>query len=133
MDSRSGNQDLYAYQMAIPNVPVVKPPVVVAKPKVSLGAPVAPKTMKKSKSYTVYGSLKPKHTKGTKPVRIYKYKKVGSKWKSMGYVKATALNYGSNTRYKVKMKLTSKGKWRRGPAPRPTVSTPLRGRASTIM
>ncbi len=83
-----------------------------AGPKVSLGAPVAPKTMKKSKSYTVYGSLKPKHTKGTKPVRIYKYKKVGTKWVKKGYVTAKAYNYKSYTRYKVKMKLTSKGKWR---------------------
>ena len=65
--------------------PVVTPPVVVAKPKVTLGAPVAPKTMKKSKSYTVYGSLKPKHAKGTKVVRIYKYKKVGKKWVKKGY------------------------------------------------
>ena len=55
------------------------------KPTVSLGAPVAPKTMRRSKSYTVYGSLKPRHAKGTKPVRIYKDKKVGGKWKSMGY------------------------------------------------
>ena len=81
-------------------------------PKVSIGTPVAPKTMKKSKSYTVYGSLKPKHTSGTKPVRIYKYKKVSGKWKSYGYVKATASNYSTYTRYKVKMKLTSKGSWR---------------------
>jgi len=84
----------------------------VVKPKASLGTPIAPKTMKRSKSYNVYGSLKPRHTKGTKPVRIYKYKKVGGKWKSMGYVKATASNYGSYSRYKVKMRLTSKGKWR---------------------
>ena len=58
------------------------PPTVASK--VALGAPVAPKTMKKSKSYTVYGSLKPKHAKGTKPVRIYKYKKVGKKWVKKG-------------------------------------------------
>lgn len=83
-----------------------------ARPRVSLGTPVAPKTMKRSKSYTVYGSLKPKHTAGTKPVRIYKYKKVGKKWVKKGYVTAKAYNYKSYTRYKVKMKLTSRGSWR---------------------
>ncbi len=85
---------------------------VVTKTKVSLGTPVAPKTMKRSKSYTVYGSLKPEHAAGSKPVRIYKYKQVGKKWVKKGYVTAKAYDYKGNTRYKVKMKLTSKGKWR---------------------
>jgi len=45
-------------------------------------------------------------------VRIYTYKKVGKKWVNKGYVKAKAYNYKGYTRYKVKMKLTSKGQWR---------------------
>ena len=53
--------------------------------------------MKKSKSYAVYGSLKPKHAKGSKPVRVYKYKKVGKKWVKKGYVKAKAYNYKGYT------------------------------------
>ena len=68
--------------------------------------------MKRSRSYTVYGSLKPKHTAGTRPVWDYKYKKVAGKWRSYGYVKATAYNYSTHTRYKVKMRLPSKGSWR---------------------
>ncbi len=84
----------------------------IGKPTVSLGAPVAPKTIKKSRSYTVYGSLKPRHTEGTKPVRIFKYKKVGNKWVRKGYVTAKAYDYKTYTRYKVKMKLTSRGSWR---------------------
>ncbi len=82
------------------------------KTRVTLGTPVAPKTMKRSKYYTVYGSLKPKHVAGTKPVWVYKYKKVAGKWRCYGYVKATAYDYGCYTRYKVKMKLPSKGSWR---------------------
>jgi len=84
----------------------------VVKPKAAVGKPVAPKTMRRSKYYTVYGSLKPKHTAGTKPVRVYKYKKVNGKWVSKGYVKATASNFSTYSRYKVRMRLTSKGKWR---------------------
>ena len=68
--------------------------------------------MKKSRYYIVYGSLKPNHTQRTKPVWVYKYKKVAGKWSTYGYAKATAYNYGSYTRYKVKMKLPSKGSWR---------------------
>ena len=84
----------------------------VVKRRVSLGAPVAPKAMKRSKYYVVYGSLKPRHTKGTKPVRdSYKYKKVGKTWVKKGYAKATAFNYRGYTRYKAKMRLTNKGKW----------------------
>jgi len=88
---------------------VASPPATV---KASLGTPVAPKAMKRSKTYTVYGSLRPWHPAGTKPVRIYKYRKVDGKWKKTGYVKATAYNYKGYTRYKVKMKLTTKGTWR---------------------
>lgn len=82
-------------------------------PRAWVSKPVAPKTMKRSKSYLVTGSLKPVHAKGSFPVRIYKWKKTSSgKWKSYGYVKAKASNYKGYTRYSVKMKLTSKGKWR---------------------
>ena len=75
--------------------------------------PIAPKTMRRSRYYTIYGYLKPRHTSGTYPVRIYRYKRTRSgKWKSYGYVKAKARNYRSYTKYYKKLKLTSKGRWR---------------------
>ena len=85
---------------------------VYATPKPSVGAPKAASKMSHSKSYTVFGYLKPKHTSGSYPVRIYKYRKVSGKWKSSGYVKAKASNYSSYTKYSVKLKLTKAGKWR---------------------
>jgi len=81
-------------------------------PKVALSTPVAPAKVKKSKRFSVHGSLRPLHTKGTKPVRIYRYRKVKNKWKSEGFVMATAANDKSGTRYKANLKLTKKGKWR---------------------
>ncbi|HET6351613.1 MAG TPA: hypothetical protein VFG89_05740 [Coriobacteriia bacterium] len=90
---------------------ITSAPVLIA-PHPKVGTPVAPKSVKKSRYFSVYGSLKPKHSKGTKPVRIYKFKKVGTKWVSKGYVKAKAYNYKGYTRYKVRMRLTSKGSWR---------------------
>jgi hypothetical protein len=81
-------------------------------PRAWVGNPSAPSKMSRKKSYTVYGYLKPRHSAGSYPVRIYKYRKVSGKWKSQGYVKAKASNYGSYTKYSVKGKLTKKGKWR---------------------
>jgi len=96
--------------------PVVTPPVVTppATPaaKVRLSAPVAPKVMKRARLYTVHGSLSPRHARGSKPVWIYKYRKVGGKWKAAGFVKATVVDSKAGSRYAVKMKLTAKGKWR---------------------
>ena len=91
----AGNVSTATFSVAVVyEAPPVTTIPTVTKTRVSLGAPVAPKTMKRSKSYTVYGSLKPRHTAGTKPVWVYRYKKVAGKWKTYGYVKATAYNYG---------------------------------------
>ena len=85
--------------------------VVSVRPYVS--TPKAPKTMKRSKYYKVYGYLKPGHRAGSYPVRIYKYKKTSSgRWKKYGYIKAKAYNYKGYTKYSRKIKLTKTGKWR---------------------
>jgi hypothetical protein len=82
-------------------------------PRSYVRTPIAPKTMRRSRYYSVYGWLKPRHTAGTYPVRIYKWKRTSSgKWKSYGYVNAKAYNYLSYTKYLRKIKLTSRGKWR---------------------
>lgn len=86
-------------------------------PKAYVGTPKAPKAMSRSKYYTVYGYLKPRHTSGTYPVRIYKYRWVSGKWKSYGYVKAKATNYTSSSgakysKYSRKIRLSSKGTWK---------------------
>ena len=82
-------------------------------PRTHVSEPRAPRYMRSTKRYTVYGYLKPRHTASTSPVRIYKWKKTASgKWKRDGYVKAKAHNYGSYTKYKVKMRLSKAGTWR---------------------
>ncbi|HET6351425.1 MAG TPA: hypothetical protein VFG89_04760 [Coriobacteriia bacterium] len=87
--------------------------VIVVVPKTSVSTPVAPSSMKKSKYYVVYGTLKPLHTASGYYVRIYKYKKVSGKWKSYGYVNAKLTRSTMTTsKYSVKMRLTSKGSWR---------------------
>lgn len=81
-------------------------------PRPAVGSPHAPSSMRRSTYYTVYGYLKPKHTAGTYPVRIYLWRYVSGSWRSYGYVKAKAANYSSYTKYSTRMRLTSSGKWR---------------------
>jgi len=74
---------------------------------------MAPVTMLRTKFYTVYGYLKPRHTAGSYPVRIYRWKKTSSgKWKSYGYVSAKAYNRYSYTKYARSIRLPYAGKWR---------------------
>jgi hypothetical protein len=81
-------------------------------PAPTVGTPDAPETMRDDTYYTVKGTLKPRHTEGTKPIRIYKYKKVDGVWVSKGYSTATAYDYSTYSQYKKKMSFSSPGKWR---------------------
>lgn len=86
---------------------------VFALPKVNVRTPIAPPRMSHSRYYTVFGSIKPKHTAGTYPVRIYKWKRTASgTWKSYGYVSAKASNYSTYTKYARRIRLPYRGRWR---------------------
>ncbi len=79
---------------------------------VSVSNPVAPSTMRLNRTYTVYSTLKPRHTAGTSPVRIYKYRLVSRRWKAYGYWNAKASNYSTYSKCSVRARLGLKGKWR---------------------
>lgn len=74
--------------------------------------PVAPTYMYAGKSASVYALLKPRHTAGTYPVRIYKYRYVNGSWKSYGYTNAKAANYSTYTKATASIKLPYRGRWR---------------------
>jgi Tol biopolymer transport system component len=78
-----------------------------------VSTPAAPSTMRKGRSYSVYGYLKARHAAGTSAVRIYRYKK-NSKgaWVGYGYVTAKLSNYSSYSKYAKSFSLPSTGKWR---------------------
>jgi len=84
----------------------------VVNPRSWVGRPRARSTFSRSKYYTVYGYLKPRHTAGTYPVRIYKYRYVNGAWKSYGYVRAKVSNYSNYSRYTRSVRLPYAGKWR---------------------
>lgn len=83
-----------------------------ATPKAFVGTPVAPTTMRSSRASAVYGYLKPRHVAGSYPVRVYRYRYVGGKWKSYGYVKAKASTYSTYSKYTTSLKLPYRGRWK---------------------
>lgn len=82
------------------------------KPKATVSNPIAPTTMYTTRYATVWGTLKPAHTVGSYPIRIYKYRYVSGKWVSYGTVSARASAYSGYTKYSVSMRLPYTGKWR---------------------
>lgn len=86
-------------------------PVAVPLPAASVGSPKAPRVMYRRGWRTVYGSLMPRHATHSK-VRIYKWRYVGGRWKSYGYVLAPVHSYSTYSRYAVSMRLRYKGRWR---------------------
>jgi hypothetical protein len=83
-----------------------------AKPRVKLGRPVAPKTVKKRKKFSAYGTLAPKHSAGKSYVKIKCYQKKSGKWRLRTTVKATTRNYKSYSRYSAKFSLKARGSWK---------------------
>jgi hypothetical protein len=81
-------------------------------PRVSLGTPSRPSSATRNKAFTSTGTLKPRHSVGSKPVIIYKYRYSGGKWVSSGYVYAKASNYSSYSRYSASVTITTAGTWR---------------------
>jgi Tol biopolymer transport system component len=85
----------------------------VITPRADLGAPILPKLshLRHTKSYSIHGFLKPRHSVGS-TVRIYRWRKVSGKWKSYGYVSAKVSNYLDYSKYTKSMKLPVAGAWR---------------------
>ncbi len=85
-------------------------------PRASLGKPTGyPSTGKRTKTYSVYGSLKPQQTASAataKVVVIKCYRKVNGKYRLRKTVNAKVYNYDTYSRYRASVKLTSTGKWR---------------------
>jgi len=81
-------------------------------PSVYVLTPVAPPRMSRTRYYPVYGTLRPRRTAGSYPVRIYRQRYVAGAWKSYGYVTARASNYKTYTKYSRSIRLPYAGRWR---------------------
>lgn len=87
-------------------------PTLTIAPRVKLGTPHAPSTAKKNQKFTVYGYLAPRHSTGAKTVTL-----TFTKGERTVRVKATNYKYSSKkwgkaTKYRVRVKLPSKGTWK---------------------
>ena len=80
-------------------------------PRALVTTPKAPSKMRVGRKATIYGFVKPRHSAGSKPVRVYRWRWVSGKWKAYGYVRATVRNYGSYSKYSVSTSLIV-GRWR---------------------
>lgn len=65
-----------------------------------------------SRSYRLYGTLKPQHKAGTLAVRVYLWKYVSGHYKAMGYRSAKASNSSNYSSFLATYKFPSTGKWR---------------------
>jgi hypothetical protein len=74
------------------------------KVKPALGTPKNPKSIKKSRSFTVSGSVKP----GAPSVKLKVYRLKGKKWVAYKYFSANV----NGTKYSAKIKITRTGKFR---------------------
>jgi hypothetical protein len=82
-------------------------------PRVKLGTPVAPTTVRHGLRFTAYGALTPKHTAGLRSVKLKCYRKsAAGKWVLKKTVATKNADYRTATRYKVALSLPSAGKWR---------------------
>ncbi len=82
-------------------------------PKAYLGKPyTSTKKIKAKKTYTWRAKLKPRHTAGTKPVKLRFERKVNGKYRFYKNVYAKAYNSSTYSRVKASYKLPKTGKWR---------------------
>ncbi|MBE0528957.1 MAG: hypothetical protein IH629_07130, partial [Thermoleophilia bacterium] len=86
----------------------------------ALGRPVTPKSVKARRYFTVYGSLKPHFTKGQKTVKIKVYRYKNRRYRYVKALWATNVDSGSITKYRLRTRLTTKGKYRFRATSRPT-------------
>ena len=85
---------------------------VVFTPKASLSAPYVPTSVVHGRAFTSWGYLKPRHTAGTYPVKLYLYRYQYGKWVLRTTALAKAGNYSSYTKYARSISLQLAGRWR---------------------
>ena len=85
---------------------------VTVTPRVKLGTPAAPSSVKKGAKFTAYGSLVPQQPKNSRTVQIKCFLKSNGKWVLKKTATATNAAKGSATRYAAKFSLPAKGSWK---------------------
>jgi hypothetical protein len=77
-----------------------------------LGRPLKPSSVKKGQLFSVRGSLKPRFPAGAKTVRIKVYQYQGNRWIVVKRLAATNVDTATYSKYVLKTRLSTKGKYR---------------------
>lgn len=81
-------------------------------PRVSLSTPAVPAAVSRGRSFSVSGTIKPRHSAGSRPVRLEFYKYEGGAWVLKKTVSAKVKNYSTYSKYTVSVSLALSGRWR---------------------
>jgi Tol biopolymer transport system component len=89
---------------------------VLPAPRVKLANAVAPTSVYAGRYFTAYAVIRPRHTAGTYPARIYRYRYVSGRWRPYGYSNAKASSGGTITdpwsKCSAAIRLPYRGRWR---------------------
>ena len=78
----------------------------------SLGTPKVPTSVRAGTTFSVSGTLKPRFPAGQKTVKIRLYRYGSGKWSYVRTYSAKNSNYSSYSKYKARIRLTTKAKYR---------------------
>jgi hypothetical protein len=78
----------------------------------AVSTPKVRRRVRAGRSFTVYGTLKPHFPAGQKTVKVKIYRYKNRRWVYVRRVAATNVDFGTYTKYKAKLRFTTKGKYR---------------------
>lgn len=103
------------YRLAFPgdtfDAPVAATSAIVT-PRVYLPAPTVPTVAYRARTFTVAGSLRPRHTAGARSVRLLCSRYESGRWVLRATVYAVNADYSTYTRYTGRVTLPYRGTWR---------------------
>ena len=85
---------------------------VIVKVRPFVGRPIAPKTIRAGKRFTVRGSLRPRFAAGAKTVTVKAFRYKGGKWVLAKRLRAVNVDTAKYSKYQLRTRLTKKGKYR---------------------
>lgn len=92
--------------------PASQPTTPVPLPRCTLSRPIVPRAVYRWHTYSAWGTLKPRHTAGTYPVRVYAWYRVSGRWVRQSIVSARATNLSSYSKYTARLRFNKRGSWR---------------------
>ncbi len=78
----------------------------------ALGRPRVPRTVRARARFSVTGSLKPRFSKGAKTVTVKVYRYKSRRWVLIKKLRAVNANSGSYSKYTLRLRLSTKGRYR---------------------